>query len=98
MNRNIMPLVLMLAAGAVTCVITFVRGYSLTAQMTILFFVLLLFYLLGNVLKWTLNYFESENERRNKENGEVIEKEAEPGAENRGALEAKESENKSLAG
>lgn len=77
MNRKNMPLILMLVAGAVTCIITFIQNYSVLRKLISLFVVLLIFYMLGSILRWTLDYFDSENEKKNKEQGEVIEKEAE---------------------
>lgn len=76
MNRKNMPLILMLTAGAVTCIITFIKGYSVPVKLSLLFAVLLLFYVLGSVLRWTLDYFDAQNEKRRKEEGEVIEKES----------------------
>lgn len=77
MYRRFLPLILMLTAGAVTCVITMVRQYTLLTQLLVLFAVLVLFYLLGNIIKWTLDYFDKENAKLVGEEGEVIEKEAE---------------------
>jgi len=77
MNRNNMPLILMLVAGAVTCVITFFQEYTIFERLLILFIVLLVFYILGSIMKFTLNYFDRMNEMRIMEAGEVIEKEAE---------------------
>lgn len=75
MNRNTLPLILMLVTGAVTCVITYIMEYSITQKLVSLLVVLLLFYFLGNVIKWTLNRFDRENEKLLEEEGEVIEKE-----------------------
>lgn len=75
MNRKYMPLILMLAAGAVTCVITFIKDYSIMGKLGALLFVFLLFYFLGNILKWTLDYFDRQNEAAKQEEGEMIEKE-----------------------
>lgn len=72
-----MPLILMLVAGAVTCVITFFQEYTIFERLLILFIVLLVFYILGSIMKFTLNYFDRINEMRIMEAGEVIEKEAE---------------------
>lgn len=83
MNRKNLPLVLMLLAGAVTCIITFIQDYAMAERLGILLGVLVLFYLLGSILVWTLNYFDMQNEQRRKEEGEVIEKEAEEAAEGR---------------
>jgi phosphotransferase system glucose/maltose/N-acetylglucosamine-specific IIC component len=77
MNRNNMPLILMLVAGAVTCIITFLNSYTISQRLLILFIVLLVFYILGTIMKSTLNYFDRLNEKRSKEAGEVIEKDTE---------------------
>ncbi|MCM1025669.1 MAG: hypothetical protein NC432_04500 [Roseburia sp.] len=76
MNRKNMPLILMLTAGAVTCIITFLKGYPTVVKLSLLFAVLLLFYVLGSILKGTLDYFEAQNEKTRQEEGEVIEKES----------------------
>ncbi|MDE5588794.1 MAG: hypothetical protein K2J60_06590 [Acetatifactor sp.] len=83
MNRKNLPMVLMLLAGAITCIITFIRDYAMVERLGILLGVLVLFYLLGSILVWTLNYFDMQNEKKRKEEGEVIEKEAEETAEGR---------------
>lgn len=77
MNRKNLPLFLMLTAGVVTCIITFIEQYTMLEKLVALFVVLLVFYVLGSVLKWTLDYFEKQNEERLMEEGEVIEKESE---------------------
>jgi len=77
MNRKNMPLLLMLTAGAVTCIITYIEHYSIVAKLVSLLVVLVVFLVLGNVLKWTLDLFDRQNEERLKEEGEVIEKELE---------------------
>lgn len=77
MNRKNMPLLLTLAAGAVTCIITFIQQYTILQKLISLFVVLIIFYVLGSVLKWTLDYFEAQNEKARQEEGEVIEKESE---------------------
>lgn len=71
-----MPLLLMLAAGAVTSIVTYIQQYSLTKKLVLLFVVLLVFWILGSVLELTLSRFEAQNEERLKAEGEVIEKEA----------------------
>lgn len=77
MNRKYLPIILMLVAGAVTCIITFVKDYSISAKLISLAVVLVLFYALGSLLKGTLDYFEKQNEKKNQDAGEVIQKEAE---------------------
>ena len=77
MDRKNLPLLLMLAAGAVMCIISYVQKFTILAKLVSLFVVLLVFYLLGSILVWTLNYFDKQNEERLKEEGEVIEKDGE---------------------
>ena len=77
MNRKNLPLFLMLTAGAVTCIITFIEKYTMVEKLVALFIVLFIFYLLGSVMKWTLDFFEKKNEERLMEEGEVRETEAE---------------------
>lgn len=77
MNRKSIPLVLMLLAGVVTCIITFVKRYSVIDKLVALLVVLVIFLILGNVLRFTLDFFDRENEKRALEEGEVIEKENE---------------------
>ena len=77
MNRNNMPLILMLVAGAVTCIIGLIQQYSILGQLASLLIVLVIFYFLGSVLKWTLDYFDNENEKRRLEEEAALEKEAE---------------------
>jgi len=77
MNRKSIPLVLMLVAGAVTSIITFIRQYSVIDKLVSLLIVLVVFLILGNILRYTLDYFDKENEKKALEEGEVIEKENE---------------------
>lgn len=76
-NRKNIPLFLMLISGAVTCVITYVRQYTITEKLAALLGVLVVFWILGSVLEWTLNRFEAQNEAKRQAEGEVIEKETE---------------------
>lgn len=74
MNRKNLPLLLMLVAGIVCCIYTFILQYSTLGKLVSLFFVLLFFYLLGCLLNWTIDSFKAETEKRLMEEGEVIEK------------------------
>lgn len=77
MKRKYMPLILMLSAGAVTAVITFIKQYTMVQRLSALLAVLLIFYTLGSLLKWLLDTFEKENAKAALDEGEVIEKEGE---------------------
>ncbi len=94
MKRNNMPLILMLVAGAVTCIITFIQNYPIWAKLLSLLIVLVVFYFLGSLLKWTIDTFERQNEMKNKEEGEVIEKDAEGVAEKEDTKEKEEEKKK----
>lgn len=79
MKRKMIPLILMLAAGAITSIITYLRDFELTTMLWILLFVLIVFYILGLVIKKILDVFDRQiKEREEKEKadeGAVIEKE-----------------------
>lgn len=77
MNRKLLPLIMMLTAGAAACVINLIRQYPLLDQLIVLFVTLVVFYFLGCVLKWTLDLFDRQNEKTLPTEGEVIEKDAE---------------------
>lgn len=88
MNRKNLPLLMMLTAGAVMSIISYIQNFTILAKLVSLFVVLVVFYLFGSVLIWTLNYFDRQNEERLKEEGEVIEKDGEStGAEKQGERE-----------
>ena len=76
MNRRLVPLILMLIAGAITAVMSFASGYSLRDKLLVLFLVLLIFYFLGSFFQFLLDYFDKQNAEREEKEGEVIEKEA----------------------
>lgn len=82
MYRKYIPLLFMLTTGAVTCIVSIVRKYTLFKQLLLLLIVLVVFYLIGSLIKWMLDYFDRQNERLAKEQGEVIEKNAETDVEN----------------
>lgn len=77
MNRNNMPLILMLVTGLITCVISFIRRFEFLNMALALFFSLLISFVLGSMIKGMLNYFDRQNELKSMEAGEVIEKESE---------------------
>lgn len=79
MNRKLIPLILMLVAGGITTVMSFVSGYSLRDKLLALLLVLLIFYFLGSLIQFLLDFFDKQNEEREKQEGEVIEKEADSG-------------------
>lgn len=77
MNRKNLPLLLMLTAGAITSIITYVMDYSMVAKLVSLFCVMLLFCFLGSILMWTLDYFDKQNQKKENEEREGDENSAE---------------------
>jgi len=67
----------MLCAGAITCIITFIGDYSILKKLVALFLSMLIFFILGSILKGVLNHFDTQNEKKASEEGEVIEKKPE---------------------
>ena len=71
-----MPLLLMLIAGACTCIITLVRSYSVLSSLVVLFAVMLLFYCLGSAIRLLLDRFDRQNEEKAKQEQAMQEQEA----------------------
>ena len=70
MNRKNMPLILMLTAGACTCIVTMVQAYSVLASLVALVGVMLLFYCLGNGVRLLRERFDRQNEEKAKQEQE----------------------------
>ncbi len=75
MNRKYLPLILMLVAGAITSIVTFIMKYPLVWMLVALLVVFIIFYILGSVIKWLLDTFDRQNAKAALDEGEVIEKE-----------------------
>ncbi|MBQ8591470.1 MAG: hypothetical protein IJ485_01795 [Lachnospiraceae bacterium] len=81
MKTKQIPLVLMLIAGAATSIITYIRNYELKDMLTILLLVLLVFYIVGLLIKKMFDTFQKELDaaaeaEREAAEGEVIEKDS----------------------
>ena len=87
MDRKLksLPLILMLTAGAVTSIITYILHYEGKTALLILLAVLLLFYVIGFLFQRMIYKFEDEIAREEKarmdEEGKVVEKGAEQSGE-----------------
>ena len=81
MDRKNIPLILMLAAGAITCIITYVMKFSVLSKLVSLFVVLLIFFCLGSALKWALDSFERQNQPVEEPQEESAENETEESTE-----------------
>ena len=79
MSRKLIPIILMLTAGAVTSIITYIRNFELIEMLWVLLGVLILFYIFGLGIKKVLDVFDEQikeaEEKENESEGSVIEKE-----------------------
>lgn len=90
MKKKQLPLVIMLIAGAITSILTYMMDYPIKDMLLSVFIVLLIFYGLGSILKYVLDSFERQNREAALKEGEVIEKENESDEEQKDT--AKETE------
>lgn len=76
-KRKMLPIILMLTAGAVTSIITYLKDYELTKMLWTLLGVLIIFYLFGLGIKKVLDVFDEQikEAEEKKDEGSVIEKE-----------------------
>ena len=75
MNRRMLPLLFMLISGAITCVATWIHGYSALEKLIYLLVVRLIFGTLGSILQRTFDYFDKQNQKKLAEEKERAEKE-----------------------
>lgn len=92
MKRKLLPPFIMLVAGLIASIRTFFLHYDTKSSLIILLVVLVVFYVLGSILKYVLDTFDKENEKKALDEGEVIEKEAEEESETEN--EAEDSDTK----
>ena len=74
MKRRMIPLFLMLVAGAITSIMTYIKNYELVPMLWTLLGVLVGFYVLGVIIEKVLDLFDAQIEERKKAEGAVIEK------------------------
>lgn len=91
-KRKLIPPFVMLLAGAIVSITMYMLHYKLKDMLIILLCVLVVFFMVGDTLRWMLNRFEAQNEEARMEEGEVIEKELDE------ADQAVRTENQSEAG
>ena len=74
-RRRLIPPFVMLLAGAVVSIAMRLFRYETRTMLIVLMIVLLVFYLVGEVIKYMLDQFEKQIEENKAREGEVIEKE-----------------------
>ena len=77
MNTKKIPLFIMLLAGAVACIVTYINHYNLHDTLVVLIVVLMVFLILGLIVKKILLSFDIAKEESVADEGEVVEKAAE---------------------
>ncbi len=77
MKRKLLPSFIMLSAGLIASIRTYLLHYDVKKSLIIILIVLVIFYGIGSGLKFMLDIFEAQNEQKALDEGEVIAKEAE---------------------
>ena len=77
MKTKLIPAIVMLVAGLITSIMTFVKHYDIKTMLVALFIALIVFYVVGLVVKAVFDSFELTDEKVVSDEGEVIEKEIE---------------------
>ena len=67
----------MLLAGAVACIVTYLNHYDLKDMLTTLLWVLLVFFIIGLIVKKIFDSFQMPDENAVDDEGEVVEKQGE---------------------
>ena len=76
MNRKLLPVFIMLLAGAIASIMGAIMQYDLKSFLLIVFITLVIFYILGSALKYVLDMIEKQNTKESLDQGEVIQKES----------------------
>lgn len=71
MQRKLLPVLTMLLAGLITCIICIIQRKETIESMTILFVVLLLFYIIGMIARTILNKVLAVDEAKQIITGEI---------------------------
>jgi len=72
-KRKLLPLAMILFAGLVTVIITFIRGCSIIYKLVSLLIVFLIFYIIGSVIVYALDHFDKVNEKNAELEDDVVE-------------------------
>ncbi len=75
MKRNLIPPFIMLLAGSISSLIMYFTNYNVRDMLIILLAVLVVFYLIGLLIKSMMDSFDKVNTAKRLQEGEVIEKE-----------------------
>ena len=91
MNTKKIPAMIMLLAGALACIVTYINRYDLNDMLITLIWVLPVFLIIGFIVKKIFDSFQMPDENAVDDEGEVVEKQ---GVEEFEAEEKKQEEEK----
>ena len=76
MDTKKIPAIVMLLAGTVACIVTYINHYDLKDMLVVLILTLVIFLIIGIVIKMILDSFDLPEEEKNEvgDEGEVVEK------------------------
>lgn len=77
MKTKGIPAIIMLLAGAITCIVTYQNKYTLEETLKTLLVVLVLFLIMGVIVKKVLDSFQMPGKDAVNDEGEIIEKQPE---------------------
>ncbi|HOO28117.1 MAG TPA: hypothetical protein PLU43_06600, partial [Lachnospiraceae bacterium] len=89
------PALIMLLAGAVACIVTYLNHYDLKDMLITLIWVLLIFLVIGFGIKRIFDSFHMPDENAVDDEGEVVEKQGAQEAESEEESKAKNMKNES---
>ena len=92
MNTRKIPALIMLIAGSIACIMTYLNHYDLKDMLIVLILVLIVFLIIGLIVKWILDSIHLPGSDAVSPDGEVIEKKDEE-AEGENAEEGAGGEN-----
>jgi len=76
MNTSKIPAIVMLLGGCVACVVTYINGYKLQEMLKVLILALLVFLIIGVLIKIIFDSFKFPSEEKVDDEGEVVEKQS----------------------
>jgi len=83
MKTKKIPAIVMLLAGSITCVVTYINGYNLKDMLVALVWALILFFFLGVIVELLFEKFEiAKEEEPESDDGEVVDKTSENSEDN----------------
>lgn len=81
MKTKHIPAIVMLLGGSVACIVTYINRYSLREMLVTLTFSLVIFLIIGGVIKMILDSFQMPDEAKVDDEGEVVEKQGDEEAD-----------------